>query len=659
MKEYTGYVGAPYNFIEMNQKVNVKKDLQPHDVIEPEKHSGVIEYEIEAKTPIMVDDGKEQFYQNVYGKAAIPGSTMRGLVRNNMQILSFSSIATDIQNGKLMYRNVAAGKDKKKYNDILGNQVKPYTTADGKRGQMSVLMNVQAGYIRNEGKKYYIIPTVVEAVNKDAGAMNYYVLNERKIIENNDRNFSFLLNKKPCIMQNQKGKFRRIVKNGRVHYIGNENKDQYHPYTIPISYKLSGLRQVSGIAKWGELENNGYLVSTGRMQEKKAIYVIPQMDESKSKIEIPSKDIDDFKRDYESRRKQVESMEEKGKEGFFNLPENGETKPVFYIHLNGKLYFGFTPRLRLFYDKEIFDGVYDSHLRAECDYCRTVFGFAGDKESYRSRVAFMDACIINGEKSRIETQVILGSPKPTSYLDYLTSTDGKAVTYNDDFTIQGVKQYWLKRETDPSGSIANMKTAPTLRPYEAGTKFKGKIRFENLSDEELGMLLWSLLLEKNSNQNIGKAKAYGYGRVAIKLTGLNLLDYNKMYGTDKLSLKPYCEAAEDVADYINKAKQDMTKFLGHDVMEDPRIIHFLMMKDVTRMPDKDKVRYMTLQGREYQNRVKDLVKLQTVQEVIEGKPVTYEEKEKPNKNRSSGGFSKNNNSNHSRGHYTNNGKNRR
>ena len=173
------------------------------------------------------------------------------------------------------------------------------------------------------------------------------------------------------------------------------------------------------------------------------------------------------------------------------------------------------------------------------------------------------------------------------------------------------------------------------------------------------MLLWSLLLEKNSNQNIGKAKAYGYGRVAIKLTGLNLLDYNKMYGTDKLSLKPYCEAAEDVADYINKAKQDMTKFLGHDVMEDPRIIHFLMMKDVTRMPDKDKVRYMTLQGREYQNRVKDLVKLQTVQEVIEGKPVTYEEKEKPNKNRSSGGFSKNNNSNHSRGHYTNNGKNRR
>ena len=33
---------------------------------------------------------------------------------------------------------------------------------------------------------------------------------------------------------------------------------------------------------------------------------------------------------------------------FFGLPENGEIKPVFYIELDGKLYFRFTPRLRLF-----------------------------------------------------------------------------------------------------------------------------------------------------------------------------------------------------------------------------------------------------------------------------------------------------------------------
>lgn len=618
------YVGAPYNFIELNKKVYEKKELQPHDLIEPQKHTGEIEYEIEAKTPIMIDDGTGRFYTNIYKKEVIPGSTMRGLVRNNMQILSFSSVADDIQNGKLMFRNVASGKEKGRYNDILGN------IPNGEKGRLSVLKNVKAGYLKNIGNHYHIIPTVVDSISKETGAMNYYVLSERKIIEEKGSNFDFLTKQNPCILQHKNEPFQKSIdRNRRVHYIGTENSD-YHPYFMKVSYELSGIRQVSGIDGWGRLSHNGYLISTGKMQEKKAVYIIPEMDESKEWIPLDRdevrQDIDDFQRDYEGRKKQVEAMEGEEK-GFFNLPQNGETKPVFYIQLGEKLYFGFTPRLRIFYDKEIYDGMPVVYKNVKRDYCKSLFGYTDceNNNSYKSRVCFMDAEAVKGKKAANEIPLVLGAPKPTSYLDYLTSADDKhkAVTYNDDFQLRGVKQYWLKESPDQPATVKNQKVASPFRPYDAGAVFQGKIRFENLSDEELGMLLWSLVLEKESNQNIGKAKSYGYGRIAVKLTGLNFLNYEKLYWTSGLCLKPYDGCIEKAEYYIRAAKDDMTEFLGHDVMSDTRIRHFFMMKDASKIPDKKTTQYMSIDRKDYQHRVNESIMLPTVKEVVEGKPCKH------------------------------------
>ena len=133
MAEYNGYVGAPYNFIGINKNVNRvdKEKLQVHNVIDTALKSGKIEYEIEAVTPIFVSAGKkeksrvEEFYKNCYGDEVIPGSTVRGLVRSNVQILSSSSVIDDIQNGSLMYRDVAGNKKnnsrKKTYDNLLGS----------------------------------------------------------------------------------------------------------------------------------------------------------------------------------------------------------------------------------------------------------------------------------------------------------------------------------------------------------------------------------------------------------------------------------------------------------------------------------------------------------------------------------------------------------
>ena len=52
---------------------------------------------------------------------------------------------------------------------------------------------------------------------------------------------------------------------------------------------------------------------------------------------------------------------------------------------------------------------------------------------------------------------------------------------------------------------------------------------KNLTEEELGLLLWAIRLEKNSQMNIGKAKAYGYGRVSVVIKSAKKIDLQKSY----------------------------------------------------------------------------------------------------------------------------------
>ena len=45
----------------------------------------------------------------------------------------------------------------------------------------------------------------------------------------------------------------------------------------------------------------------------------------------------------------------------------------------------------------------------------------------------------------------------------------------------------------------NEKILSDIRPLKEGSKFEGCIKFENLTDMELGLLLWSIKLEGDSS----------------------------------------------------------------------------------------------------------------------------------------------------------------
>lgn len=634
---FNKYVGAPYNFVPISEKTYDYKDhnknVAYHNDLNKNLLSGCITYQIQAKTPILVDGGKKdsnkqgtgEFYRDAYGNYAIPGSSIRGLVRNNAQILSFADVGEDIDDYNLMYRNVAAGLDKELYTDILGAKPIPI----GKEGKsISILKNVKAGYIEKKGKEYLIYRTKVEKIHSDFGEMNYYVVSERLILEDyqrdvNQSKFQYLYSSgltmqytKDCKFIEQKNKW-----TNQPTYVAEEPKQMfngrlggpYRPYYREISYEIHGLRKVEAIGEPGKYSRKGYLLSSGAMNMKKVIYIVPEIDREQDYIVIPEKDADSYRRDYEGKKTQI-----KGAENFFGLPQEGEVKPVFYIEYDGRLYFGFTPRLRLFYENSVKDGL--RQKATELDYCKALFGYTGQENSYKSRISFQDAATENGKESEL-CELILGAPKPTSYLDYIESVDGaeKVVTYNDEFRLRGIKQYWLKeQEKRGDGNQGkNKNVGSKLKPLCAGTVFRGKIRFHNLTEDELGLLIWSLELNPESEQNIGKAKAYGYGRVKITIDGVEIFKVEEAYDFEQFSLRPFCLIGQEEKEgYVNCFKAEMQKWLGRKPEESESIRSFLLMKDSRLIPDAENTRYMSIDKREYQERVKAKYPLPKIDKVV-------------------------------------------
>ncbi len=664
------YVGAPYNFVPITKNIYKRyqreQDLPRHDKIDIKRYSGELTCRIDALTDIFIGGGKDvkqgeysSFAQCMDGVPCIPGSSLKGLVRSNMQVLGFGAIAGDVEDYHIMYRQVGAAKSKvsRYYSDNILD-VKPVVLGTDKKGKQirtTVPKNVKAGYIKKEGSSYVIYPTEVDTIDrKQFGECNYYPVSEREVFrakeeaesQGKENPFSFF---EELGIQLQHDNYCRSydfkieIKKGRTHVKGPESPN-YIPYMAEILYKLSGNRKVASVINIkpdGECPigyKSGYVISTGKMQEKKVFYIIPKL-KAEGGITIPESDILSFKQDYENKKNKLHGalkdtgLREKCRD-FFALPKGDEAKPVFFIEQGGRIYFGYTPFLRIFYEHSIMHGVSKEQReymkrngdlkKPVLDYPSTILGYAADQSSYKSRVSFEDFRLQIPEGMELEqylktkqygVEIIQGEPKLSSYWDYLVQDNTEhAMTYNeDDFELRGIKQYWLHEKVQKTGEVKNGDAASRFLPLKEGVSFEGKVRFKNLSEDELGLLIWSLSLETDSNQNIGRAKSFGYGRIDLSLEHLWLYDYGKMYGKSALSMDVFDKkTAEDINYFVGRYKdymnQNYKKPNGqpNDIMKEKSIDAFSKMKDKNNMPKEKSIAYMSLDNRDYQNRKRPL-----------------------------------------------------
>ena len=172
-----------------------------------------------------------------------------------------------------------------------------------------------------------------------------------------------------------------------------------------------------------------------------------------------------------------------------------------------------------------------------CFACR-LFGSTGNeksdeknKDSYRGRVYFSDAVLNVEYKKKIEfikMKLLLERPR-------INDKNILKNYYISNYKIRGRKFYWHQEELEIKnrneileGFTKKIKSSyPEICFIESGQEFIFNIHFENLTDEELKVLMYSLELEENIWHKLGRAKSYGFGSCEIKINKLFLDKDNK------------------------------------------------------------------------------------------------------------------------------------
>lgn len=112
-------ITAPFNFVPLSEKVFFPdwSEQVSHDVPFEDAQSGVIDITITAKSPIFIRDGENDMeFCNFEGTQYIPGSSVKGMIRNVLEIMSFGKIPMDSKK----HDKFMSVRDMTNRNDLVG-----------------------------------------------------------------------------------------------------------------------------------------------------------------------------------------------------------------------------------------------------------------------------------------------------------------------------------------------------------------------------------------------------------------------------------------------------------------------------------------------------------------------------------------------------------
>lgn len=532
---------APYNFVPLPERVldvadgiqvggEMIKPWEMHDRFVPGTNSGSIELTIETLTPLFIrgavgqrqdgawDDRDSRLRPEPYttpdGRPAIPGSSLRGMVRTLVEILSFSKIQP-VDDGKPFFRTVA--------DDRIGRTYRSRMTAGGGKPRGGMLRLSELGAT--------IEPREVVRVRRDA-------LGD---IQFDPRNPNYT---PPWPQQHG----RCWVK------VGDRSLDVSEIRLQEQQPTGSGWRAAT-------------LVLTGNAPRKKREFVfLEPQGAPPPAVRVPDTVLTRFHdedqitiwqerafprdRPADARRRAAGHLRH-DEPVFFVLSEDRRSED----NPDGLVFLGRAGMFRFPYDCSPADLVPGELRDARLDVAEAMFGKVDTSRAIKGRVHFEDAIATAGGPPWCEAAMvprILSAPKPTTFQHYLTQdgTRGREqlTTYidGDQTTIRGHKLFWHRddgsgvtqiREANHDGLLRDLRGAnpqdtqhTIIQPVRRAVTFGGHVRFENLTDLELGALLCALQLPDGCAHRLGMGKPLGLG--SIRLTAhLRLVDRGARYRT--------------------------------------------------------------------------------------------------------------------------------
>lgn len=517
-------VKSVYNFVPAPKENEVFKpdwaNKVSHDIPFEDGESGEIEIKITAKTSIFIRNGhskqdaednteRYQEFSNIErnGKKEyfIPGSSLKGMFRNVLEIMSFSrmkKIADDRYSFRDLSRN-SLYMESYKSNDVKGGWL-----IQDNDGNWKIEECKELAFIHHKELKKKNIPFRDLFLNKQP--KEKIAEYKYKIVNDN------LLNAK------------------------------FSTYTKELFGNVT--RQMANYDDNGE---SGTLVFTG--QSGKRIEYTDQKRKPSGKIHefvffnaenpniipIEEKMQKDFKFIYLDHDKQNISKDWRF---WRNKLEKGEKIPVFFNKKskNEVKHFGLSFMYKLPFEHSIHETLpFKEYNKKKKDLTELIFGSINDSDtSLKGRVfishSFSDNAIEGEEKKEI-----LAGPKASYFPFYLSQPKNKRDAFyntymDEDAEIRGYKRYPIQNRSNEghydNKQLKNNKVFSVFKPLEEGASFKSKIRFHNLKKSEIGALLSAITFHGNESKSyhtIGGAKPFGYGQISVSGLVLKGLDNTK------------------------------------------------------------------------------------------------------------------------------------
>jgi len=495
-------ITAPFNFVPLSEKVFFPDwaDEVSHDVPFEDSQSGMIEISMTAKSPIFVRDHKdEEEFCHHNGVQYIPGSSVKGMIRNVLEIMSFSKMSQ-------LDDDTYAVRDLSKSDNFYMSQMNQHNH------------RTYCGWLKKVDNEYFI---------EDCGIPGRVHNKQIDYALNVDFSKHFKSGKFNAKDNNQKtSEYKYNLVGNKIHMIslGEKYKSEKNAkYDLREFYKFDK-----------NSKNRASLILTGQPTPRKDNGKIGDgkgfeflFFDIKSELEVDQKVFEDFKFAYFDERK-TEPKESPDWTYWKKKLENGDKVPVFF-QKNGKevAHFGLSYLYKLPYAHSVKDGMPPLHKDdSRKDLAQTMFGYISNDEALKGRVQFSHFKAVEHAETLDKRTEILGTPRASYYPIYVKQQEGNLFStfMEGDFAIAGWKRYPIHKGSgvQKTTQTGNENVGTTFRPLKDGVVFNGKVRYHNLKKAELGALLSALTFHGTDRcfHNIGMAKALGYGKIALKLSGI-------------------------------------------------------------------------------------------------------------------------------------------
>lgn len=511
----------------------------------------------------------------------IPGSSLRGMLRSLVEIISYSRVRWIADDQAFFYRTVAVNDDPRSNN------------------YRGVMQNVRGGVIDWRDNQWQIQPSQLPNPSVFHPHIHYFqIKNELAVKVSPDlQEFPDVKFNKPnpTILPYKEIRFEAIReehnewRNGRNIVIQKNRVKKISKATDQPTTVYEETNQ--GIVprdNHAPLLSIGFLMTSGNMMENRDYGNSPRHYHAVILKPDPNNHTGWKPIDPQAVRVYLDSLTDFQKE---RLGPNGvlvKGRPVFFVDDPKSaeiIYFGHSPNFRIpartdqWADRsadgrrpasKVSDFVPVSALGFPVpDLTDVIFGWTEEKSNnkqvpwlgppgqFKGRISVSDARCVSTENLYVEpapqTPKILGSPKPSAFQNYLSQDKEKGHnpdakdslahygTNPEQTAIRGTKGYFHQGNRPEYSTTGEGSQYTKIRALNPNVVFEFEIHFSQLREEELGALLWALTLPADDRNKyyhkIGMGKPYGMGSVRIDHT-LTLINrqhrYSKIF-TDDIS----------------------------------------------------------------------------------------------------------------------------